>query len=617
MNRIRLEWSNIWNIISNTFTQVACNVNLNIANFSIDSLRQLSFKFLEKEEMSQFKFQKEFLKPFEEIFIKSNLEIKDFVIRCLLVIIQGRGKNIKSGWKSIFNVLSLAALETNENICLLSFDAVKYVCKERLKDLVLNNSFSDLVQSLVSFAKNKKYPKINLQAVELLKSAIPRVAELCRSEHERIENEINSSQNDLILNSYQDEDPSVRFWFPIHFGLYEILMEGDLEVRTRALNYLFDCLKDYGNSYSQRFWSVVYKKVILLIFVDLNKKSPLTTEFKTEWQSTTLVQALRNVINLFSFFFDDIHFLLSDILSLLSLCINQENEALARIGTSCLQQLVENNYKKLDASMWHLICGCIEELVESTMPRDLFQFESRQGDQVDESDIELKELKESSSGELNAIDLPIVSTEKRQLFQSIVIKCILQLLILETINETIVVHKSVYSTMNCDHMVRVLDCLNNSYQTAKAFNMNIKLRLNLLSIGFTKQLPNLLKQETMSITVYLSLINKVYFDQSGYNKPLKSEIEKRFIDLTQDVLTHYSKLDPEYKHKIAAAWKPVVLKVLSIFKNINDDAFVLFVPRLYDSLVRLLDHDLSIETRVELKFILLRIGNLFGIVNKN
>jgi hypothetical protein len=30
-----------------------------------------------------------------------------------------------------------------------------------------------------------------------------------------------------------EEDPHLRFWFPILFGLYEIIMTCDLEVRTR------------------------------------------------------------------------------------------------------------------------------------------------------------------------------------------------------------------------------------------------------------------------------------------------------------------------------------------------------------------------------------------------
>jgi hypothetical protein len=40
-------------------------------------------------------------------------------------------------------------------------------------------------------------------------------------------------------HAYADEDPSLRFWFPIHFGLYEIIMTCELEVRTRYVLFPF------------------------------------------------------------------------------------------------------------------------------------------------------------------------------------------------------------------------------------------------------------------------------------------------------------------------------------------------------------------------------------------
>lgn len=47
--------------------QVGCNPNEDVAIFAVDSLRQLSMKFLEKGELANFRFQKDFLRPFEHI----------------------------------------------------------------------------------------------------------------------------------------------------------------------------------------------------------------------------------------------------------------------------------------------------------------------------------------------------------------------------------------------------------------------------------------------------------------------------------------------------------------------------------------------------------------------
>uniref|UniRef100_A0A8B9ZIW4 ADP ribosylation factor guanine nucleotide exchange factor 1 n=1 Tax=Anas platyrhynchos TaxID=8839 RepID=A0A8B9ZIW4_ANAPL len=51
MGRIRLQWSRIWEVIGDHFNKVGCNPNEDVAIFAVDSLRQLSMKFLEKGEL--------------------------------------------------------------------------------------------------------------------------------------------------------------------------------------------------------------------------------------------------------------------------------------------------------------------------------------------------------------------------------------------------------------------------------------------------------------------------------------------------------------------------------------------------------------------------------------
>lgn len=63
--------------------------NEDVAFFAVDSLRQLSMKFLEKGEFANFRFQKDFLRPFEHI-MKRNRSVVMVIpdnISCLLRII--------------------------------------------------------------------------------------------------------------------------------------------------------------------------------------------------------------------------------------------------------------------------------------------------------------------------------------------------------------------------------------------------------------------------------------------------------------------------------------------------------------------------------------------------
>lgn len=122
MGRIRLQWSRIWQVLGEHFNQVGCNDRVEIAFFALDSLRQLSMKFIEKGEFANFRFQKEFLRPFEHIMKRNgSTAIRDMVVRCLAQMVNSQAHNIRSGWKNIFSVFHLAAGDSEALIVDLAF----------------------------------------------------------------------------------------------------------------------------------------------------------------------------------------------------------------------------------------------------------------------------------------------------------------------------------------------------------------------------------------------------------------------------------------------------------------------------------------------------------------
>ena len=52
--------------------------------------------------------------------------------------------------------------------------------------------------------------------------------------------------------------------------------------------------------------------------------------------------------------------------------VSPENDTLARIGTSCLQQLLESNVKKLSAARWERVATTFVKLFRTTTPHQLF-----------------------------------------------------------------------------------------------------------------------------------------------------------------------------------------------------------------------------------------------------
>ena len=59
-----------------------------MALFSIDALKQLANKFLQKEELANFNFQADFLYPFEVTMKKSQVaDVRSLVVGCILNLV--------------------------------------------------------------------------------------------------------------------------------------------------------------------------------------------------------------------------------------------------------------------------------------------------------------------------------------------------------------------------------------------------------------------------------------------------------------------------------------------------------------------------------------------------
>ena len=67
-----------------------------VAMLAVDSLRQLAMKFLARDELANYQFQNDFLKPFVVVMRQSpNVEIRELIIRCVSQMVLARHNNIK------------------------------------------------------------------------------------------------------------------------------------------------------------------------------------------------------------------------------------------------------------------------------------------------------------------------------------------------------------------------------------------------------------------------------------------------------------------------------------------------------------------------------------------
>ncbi|KAF2279267.1 uncharacterized protein EI97DRAFT_464568 [Westerdykella ornata] len=636
MTRVRFEWTNIWQILGAHFNEVGCHTNTNVVYFALNSLRQLSMKFMEIEELPGFKFQKDFLKPFEHIMSNTNVvSVKDMVLRCLIQMIQARGENIRSGWKTMFGVFTVAAREPYEGIVNLAFENVTQVYNTRFGVVISQGAFADLIVCLTEFSKNYKYQKKSLQAIELLKSTVPkmlRTPECPLSARAGFVKE--SEKGSSIPKQPTRQTQEEQFWFPVLFAFHDVLMTGeDLEVRSRALSYLFDTLITYGGDFPQDFWDTLWRQLLYPIFMVLKSKSEMTKVINHEelsvWLSTTMIQALRYMIKLFTHFFDSLEYMLDRFLDLLALCICQESDTLARIGSNCLQQLILQNVQKFKPQHWSQIVKAFVELFQRTEATALFSAATGGPSYTPNGASSASSVKtptaETAPGELNlqtpaeepsadnalginglstgrrasvvtseassttAVDqrmpspLPkrqtqdledyrpessdlqqppvVVTAARRRFFNQIITKCVLQLLMIETVQE-LFTNDAVYEKIPSGELLRLMAVLKKSYHFAKRFNADRELRTRLFREGFMKQPPNLLKQESGSASVYVSILFRMYHDRSTDRAASRAETEKALIPLCEDIILSYVELDEETQQRNIVTWRPVVVTVL-------------------------------------------------------
>uniref|UniRef100_A0A672UAQ8 ARF guanine nucleotide exchange factor 2 n=1 Tax=Strigops habroptila TaxID=2489341 RepID=A0A672UAQ8_STRHB len=636
MNRIRLQWSRIWHVIGDHFNKVGCNPNEDVAIFAVDSLRQLSMKFLEKGELANFRFQKDFLRPFEHIMKKNRSPtIRDMVIRCIAQMVNSQAGNIRSGWKNIFAVFHQAASDNDGNIVELAFQTTAHIVTNIFQQHfpAAIDSFQDAVKCLSEFACNVAFPDTSMEAIRLIRYCAKYV-----------------SERPQVLREYTSDDMSVapgdrawvRGWFPILFELSCIINRCKLDVRTRGLTVMFEIMKSYGHTFEKHWWQDLFR-IVFRIFD--NMKLPEQQTEKSEWMTTTCNHALYAICDVFTQFYEALNeILLPDILAQLHWCVKQDNEQLARSGTNCLENLVILNGQKFSPEVWGQTCNCMLEIFKTTIPHVLLTWRPLFGSQyLDRQSLSSMDKNASERGQ-SQFSNPTDESWKggpytnQKLFAGLLIKCVVQLELIQTIDNIVFypatskkedaehmaaaqrdaldadIHidtedQGMYKYMSSHHLFKLLDCLQESHSFSKAFNSNYEQRTVLWRAGFKgKSKPNLLKQETSSLACCLRILFRMYVDEN--RRDSWDAIQQRLLSVCSEALAYFITVNSESHRE---AWTNLLLLLLTKTLKISDEKFKAHASTYYPYLCEIMQFDLIPELRAVLRKFFLRIGVVFKI----
>lgn len=101
--------------------------------------------------------------------------------------------------------------------------------------------------------------------------------------------------------------------------------------------------------------------------------------------------------------------------------------------------------------------------------------------------------------------------DRRRIFRQIIVKCVLQLLLIETTHE-LLQNAGVYAKIPPGELLKLMEALTESYRFARKFNVDKDLRMALWKVGFMRDLPNLLRQESTSAATLVNVLLRMYGD---------------------------------------------------------------------------------------------------------
>ncbi|KRX20710.1 Brefeldin A-inhibited guanine nucleotide-exchange protein 1 [Trichinella nelsoni] len=605
MGRIRLQWSRIWAILGDHFNKAGCSEDVDVAIFAVDSLRQLSMKFLERGELPNFRFQKDFLRPFEYIMKRNKSStIRDMIVRCMSQMVISQARNIKSGWTNIFCVYLIAASEQDESLVNLSFCSVSDIFSSVL------DSFQEAIKCLAEYACNATFPDVSMEAIQLIRLCAKYVVNntqlFCEHQWE-----------DISLS--EDERVWLRGWFPILFELSCIISRCKLDVRTRGLTVMFEIMKTYGDHFKDTWWKDLFQVVFRIFDV---MKLPEQQSEKIEWMMTTCNHALYAIVDVFTQYYKTLsEIILPDLYALLLWTIQQENEQLARSAINCLENFIISNGMKFSAEVRELSVSLLIKLFRSTIPESLLTWKMENAEQA--------VFSASSGSSFEEIDVTLISNIRydqasdNELLNSSGIICDLRYIregdkvqekggkysfpcesgiasirsmqgIRVSESEFVQQEQGLYCMLTAQQLFSLADCLLDSYNLARQFNNNHTQRNLLWKSGFSgNRKPHLWKQETQSLACWLRIMFRIYSDDTK-----DDQCVERAQNICVDVLNYFMSLKAEQHRE---TWTPIVLLIFNRTLRLNDNQFKSLCTAFYDVVCEMIDFNVKVEIRTLLK----------------
>lgn len=629
MNRIRLVWSRIWNELSDFFVSVGLSENLSVAIFVMDSLRQLAMKFLEREELANYNFQNEFLRPFVIVMQKSNsAEIRELIVRCISQMVLSRVSNVKSGWKSVFMVFTTAAADERKSIVLLAFETMEKIVREYFPHITETESttFTDCVRCLITFTNSKYDSDVSFNAIAFLRFCALKLAEgglFCNEDSQDTNSyDLSGSVDASDRQAFTSKDENISFWMPLLTGLSRLTSDPRSAIRKSSVEVLFNILMDHGSLFSRPFWNAIFKFVLfpILSYRDdkdenevKNDQSPPafkdSSSHGSSWDSETSSVAAERLVDLFVTFFTVVKSQLPNAVTVLADFIKSPGPGPgpAKTGIAALVRLTSELGTRLSEDDWRGMLMAIKDAAASTIPGFLRVIRTMDNIDIPDATQSYHGLDMSSDNELSNNDLEddnlqtatyVISRMKSHIA--------VQLVIIQLVTDLYKTHHDGLSAANLKILLELFSLIS-SHANQLSSEVIILRKLQTVCNMLELSDPPVVHFENESYQSYLDFLNDLLLERRSSNSE-DIDLEAQVVEVCEKILLMYVECagtrsnnqkpaDEPVAHWILpllsakkeelAARSTLLLSALRTLNRLEKDSFRRYISRLFPLLVDL------------------------------
>ena len=519
-SRPRFNWNNTWKILTEFFVDIGCSTdNENSAN-AMNSLRQLTMKFLQKKEGENYHFQKDFLMPFLDTWKKcKNVYTQEYIIICINNLLNNYYKNIKSGWEVILNIYKeVAKMNNEESIQKQIIDVLSNIAKNNYNEI--KDIFKDFTSCLTLFI-----PNYQEEVMEILENLVDQVEE--------------ENNYLILLECYKyfviDNNDKYR-----NEGLYNFINCINKKIKNpKSVLYLI--------GKKEQFWEYIIIQILINIAEELiakiailsinnnnqnnnstfytNNYSDINSEYnqnnnieynneEKEKLSITLQKLLIKIGDLFNEYFSYNYKFLGKYFEELEKLAFYYEEKVQNASLECIKYLNESERMK-NMSFLRPFVIFLTKLSDKSLEKDFLN-------------IDIHILKYNQKQYSDIIDVNIFY-------------CYLHLNILTLLDKVI---ENYIDILGEEDLNRILNCLENSFEVSIKFNNRIELRLIITDNLKSGNIVALFKQLQISIKNYYFILEHLFKDNNSFQS--KQHYYKRIIETSIKILNNFAQNNKEY-----------------------------------------------------------------------